>query len=313
MKQGCAPITRQSIRTLPSFGVSSRTGDGMDALSDYLAGQIRRAKEGNPAKEESAGDDTDATGKGDAVVMCLAMPMKINTIDGAYAQCETGGLSQDIRVDFNHGSETRRLHHGPRGVCHRKNVKKRKRLKISRFLRKSKMLYENWFKNPGDVDLILQKIREYSDKTGPIRLMEVCGTHTMSIARSGIKSILPENVQLLSGPGCPVCVTPANMIDMILALSRQSEILIASYGDLLRVPGSARGDSLLKRRAEGGNVESVYSPVDALRLAGEHPDKEVVFLGVGFETTAPGTAACILEAASRRLTNFSVLCLVETD
>ena len=173
------------------------------------------------------------------------------------------------------------------------------------------MLYENWFKNPGDVDLILQKIREYSDKTGPIRLMEVCGTHTMSIARSGIKSILPENVQLLSGPGCPVCVTPANMIDMILALSRQSEILIASYGDLLRVPGSARGDSLLKRRAEGGNVESLYSPVDALRLAGEHLDKEVVFLGVGFETTAPGTAACILEAASRRLTNFSVLCLLK--
>ena len=77
------------------------------------------------------------------------------------------------------------------------------------------MLYENWFKNPGNVDLILQKIREHSDKTGPIRLMEVCGTHTMSIARSGIKSILPENVQLLSGPGCPVCVTPANMIDMI--------------------------------------------------------------------------------------------------
>ena len=173
------------------------------------------------------------------------------------------------------------------------------------------MLYENWFKNPGNVDLILQKIREHSDKTGPIRLMEVCGTHTMSIARSGIKSILPENVQLLSGPGCPVCVTPANMIDMILALSRQSEILIASYGDLLRVPGSVRGDSLLKRRAEGGNVESLYSPVDALRLAGEHPDKEVVFLGVGFETTAPGTAACILEAASRRLTNFSVLCLLK--
>lgn len=173
------------------------------------------------------------------------------------------------------------------------------------------MLYENWFKNPGDVDLILQKIREYSDKTGPIRLMEVCGTHTMSIARSGIKSILPENVQLLSGPGCPVCVTPANMIDMILALSRQPEIVIASYGDLLRVPGSAQGDSLLKRRAEGGNVESVYSPVDALRLAGEHPDKEVIFLGVGFETTAPGTAACILEAASRRLTNFSVLCLLK--
>lgn len=173
------------------------------------------------------------------------------------------------------------------------------------------MLYENWFKNPGDVPLLLEKIAGYSQKTGPIRLMEVCGTHTMSIARSGIKSILPENVQLLSGPGCPVCVTPANIIDMILSLSKRKEILIASYGDLLRVPGSIQGESLLKRRAGGANVESVYSPMDALQLAEDHPEKEVVFLGVGFETTAPGTAACILEAAARRLQNFSVLCLLK--
>lgn len=173
------------------------------------------------------------------------------------------------------------------------------------------MLYEKWFKNPGDVPILLEKIADYSKKTGSIRLMEVCGTHTMSIARSGIKSILPKNIQLLSGPGCPVCVTPANIIDMILSLSERKEILITSYGDLLRVPGSVRGDSLLKRRAEGGNIESVYSPVDALQLAENHPEKEVIFLGVGFETTAPGTAACILEAAARRLTNFSVLCLLK--
>lgn len=173
------------------------------------------------------------------------------------------------------------------------------------------MLYEKWFKNPGDVPLLLEKIADYSKKTGSIRLMEVCGTHTMSIARSGIKSILPKNIQLLSGPGCPVCVTPANIIDMILSLSERKEILITSYGDLLRVPGSVQGDSLLKRRAEGGNIESVYSPVDALQLAENHPEKEVIFLGVGFETTAPGTAACILEAAARRLMNFSVLCLLK--
>ena len=135
------------------------------------------------------------------------------------------------------------------------------------------MLYENWFKNPGDAPLLLEKIAGYSQKTGPIRLMEVCGTHTMSIARSGIKSILPENVQLLSGPGCPVCVTPANIIDMILSLSKRKEILIASYGDLLRVPGSIQGESLLKRRAGGANVESVYSPMDALQLAEDHPKK----------------------------------------
>ena len=173
------------------------------------------------------------------------------------------------------------------------------------------MLYDRWFKNPEDVPLILEKIRKYSDRTGPIRLMEVCGTHTMSIARSGIRSILPENVQLLSGPGCPVCVTPANMIDMVLDLSQQPGVLITSYGDLLRVPGSKHGDSLLSRRALGGKVESVYSPMDAVRIAEEHPDTEVIFLGVGFETTAPGTAACIQEAAARNVENFSVLSLMK--
>ena len=173
------------------------------------------------------------------------------------------------------------------------------------------MLYENSFKQPQDVPLLLEKIRRYSDQSGPIRLMEICGTHTMAIARTGVKSILPENVTLLSGPGCPVCVTPTGVIDAILALSQRPNTLIASYGDLLRVPGSTQGDSLLKRRAGGGNVMSVYSPMEAIRLAEEHPDAEVVFLGVGFETTAPGTAACILEAASRKLANFSVLCLLK--
>ena len=173
------------------------------------------------------------------------------------------------------------------------------------------MLYENSFKQPQDVPLLLEKIRRYSDQSGPIRLMEICGTHTMAIARTGVKSILPENVTLLSGPGCPVCVTPTGVIDAILSLSQRPDTLIASYGDLLRVPGSTQGDSLLKRRAGGGNVMSVYSPMEAIRLAEEHPDAEVVFLGVGFETTAPGTAACILEAASRELANFSVLCLLK--
>ena len=173
------------------------------------------------------------------------------------------------------------------------------------------MLYDRWFKNPENVPLILEKIRKYSDRTGPIRLMEICGTHTMSIARSGIRSILPENIQLLSGPGCPVCVTPANTIDMVLDLSQQSGVLITSYGDLLRVPGSKHGDSLLSRRALGGKVESVYSPMDAVRIAEEHPDTEVIFLGVGFETTAPGTAACIQETATRNVGNFSVLSLLK--
>lgn len=173
------------------------------------------------------------------------------------------------------------------------------------------MLCDSYFKNPGDVSLFLEKIRKYSDRTGPVRLMEICGTHTMAIARSGLKSILPENVQLLSGPGCPVCVTPSNMIDLALDLSQKPGVLIASYGDLLRVPGSLRGDSLLKRRASGGNIQSVYSPADAVQIAREHPEMEIIFLGVGFETTAPGTAACILEAASEGLKNFSVLSLLK--
>lgn len=173
------------------------------------------------------------------------------------------------------------------------------------------MLCDSYFKNPKDAPVLLQKIEEYSRRTGTIRLMEICGTHTMAIAKSGIKSVLPENVRLLSGPGCPVCVTPSNMIDMILDLSQRPDVLIASYGDLLRVPGSSQGDSLLNRRALGGQTQSVYSPMDALKLAQENPCTEVIFLGVGFETTAPGTAACILEAASQDIRNFSVLCLLK--
>ena len=173
------------------------------------------------------------------------------------------------------------------------------------------MLYNSYFKNPKDVPLLLEKIEKYTEQTGPVRLMEICGTHTMAIARSGIRSILPDNVQLLSGPGCPVCVTPSNMIDMILDLSQRPGVLITSYGDLLRVPGSSQGDSLLTRRAAGSRVESVYSPMDALKIAEEQPETEVIFLGVGFETTAPGTAACILEASARNLENFSVLCLLK--
>ena len=141
---------------------------------------------------------------------------------------------------------------------------------------------------------------------GEIRLMEVCGTHTMSIAAAGIKSMLPPNVQLLSGPGCPVCVTPPQVIDAVLELAMEKDVLITSYGDMLRVPGSRPGDSLLRRRALGAKVETVYSPVDAVALAAQHPEKQVVFLGVGFETTAPGTAAAVLTAQEQGLQNFTV-------
>ena len=147
---------------------------------------------------------------------------------------------------------------------------------------------------------------------GPVKLMEVCGTHTMAIARAGIRSVLPGNVELLSGPGCPVCVTPAEVIDAVLDLAMDPGVILASYGDMLRVPGSRPGDSLQRRRALGARVELVYSPVDAIEIAKQNPAKEVVFLGVGFETTAPGTAAAVLTARDQGVKNFSVWSMLKT-
>lgn len=144
------------------------------------------------------------------------------------------------------------------------------------------------------------------------KLMEVCGTHTMAIARAGIKSLLPDGVQLISGPGCPVCVTPAEVIDSVLDLAADSRVIIATYGDMVRVPGSVPGDSLQRRRALGAQVEIVYSATDAVELAKARPDREVVFIGVGFETTAPGTAAAVLTAAEQKVGNFSVWSMLKT-
>ena len=151
---------------------------------------------------------------------------------------------------------------------------------------------------------ILEAIRELEPQ--PVKLMEVCGTHTMAIAKAGIKTLLPESVELLSGPGCPVCVTPPGVIDQILDLAMEPKIILASYGDMLRVPGSTPEDSLLRRRALGARVEIVYSPMDAIEIAKAHPEKEVVFLGVGFETTAPGTAAAVRFAREQGVKNFSI-------
>ena len=139
----------------------------------------------------------------------------------------------------------------------------------------------------------------------PIRLMEVCGTHTVSIFRSGIRSLLPETVSLLSGPGCPVCVTAQKEIDAFIKLAREPDTIVATFGDLIRVPGS--GSSLQREKADGADVRIVYSTFDALTLARQNPDKRVVFLGVGFETTAPTVAAAILAAGQQELDNFSVI------
>ncbi|MCR5302985.1 MAG: hydrogenase formation protein HypD [Lachnospiraceae bacterium] len=154
--------------------------------------------------------------------------------------------------------------------------------------------------------------KEHKSRDGIIRLMEVCGTHTMAIARNGIKSLLPPGVKLISGPGCPVCVTPPQVVDAVLGLSElECRPVIATYGDMIRVPGSRPGDTLMKRRALGADVRIVYSPVDAVELAEKERDRQVIFLGAGFETTAPGTAAAIGAAADRGLKNFTVFSMLK--
>lgn len=139
----------------------------------------------------------------------------------------------------------------------------------------------------------------------PVRFMEVCGTHTVAICRHGIRDLLPESITLTSGPGCPVCVTSTGEIDTFIAAARKPNVIIATFGDLMRVPGSS--STLLQEKSQGADVRMVYSPLDALDLARKHPDKLVVFLSVGFETTTPTVAAAILTAAEENRANFTIL------
>jgi hydrogenase expression/formation protein HypD len=138
----------------------------------------------------------------------------------------------------------------------------------------------------------------------PVRLMELCGTHTMSVFRNGIRSVLPETITLVSGPGCPVCVTPQNEIDAFIALSMIDNVIITTFGDLMRVPGTQ--SSLQREKAKGKDIRVVYSSLDALNIANQNPDRNVVFLGVGFETTAPTIAASIGMAKEKKISNFHV-------
>jgi len=143
--------------------------------------------------------------------------------------------------------------------------------------------------------------------TGKWTLMEFCGTHTVTIFRHGLKTLLPDNLKLVSGPGCPVCVTSRADIDRIIALCDVPSAVIATYGDMIKVPGSRM--NLSERRARGADVRVVYSSYDALALARRHPDRKVFFIGIGFETTAPSTAAAVIKAAETGLDNFHVLSL----
>jgi hydrogenase expression/formation protein HypD len=136
-------------------------------------------------------------------------------------------------------------------------------------------------------------------------LMEICGGQTHSIIKNGLDQLLPDEIELVHGPGCPVCVTPLELIDKALAIASQPDVIFTSYGDMLRVPGSQA--DLFSVRAQGGDVRVVYSPLDALKIAQENPDKEVVFFAIGFETTAPANVMSILQAEQLKVINYSIL------
>src|SRR6188508_3021003 len=139
--------------------------------------------------------------------------------------------------------------------------------------------------------------------TRPWTLMEVCGGQTHSIVKHGVDRLLPENIELVHGPGCPVCVTPLEQIDRALAIASRPDVIFTSYGDMLRVPGSTK--DLFAIRAQGGNVRIVYSPLEAVQIAEANPDEQVVFFAIGFETTAPANAMAVLQAKNKNIQNFS--------
>jgi hydrogenase expression/formation protein HypD len=165
------------------------------------------------------------------------------------------------------------------------------------------MKYLDEFSNPDLAARLLDQI--HAATTRPWAIMEVCGGQTHSIIRHGIDQLLPDDVEMIHGPGCPVCVTPLEIIDRALAIAARPEVIFCSFGDMLRVPGSSR--DLFQIKSEGGDVRVVYSPLDALMLARENPDKEVVFFGIGFETTAPANAMTVYQAKRMGVPNFSLL------
>ena len=165
------------------------------------------------------------------------------------------------------------------------------------------MKYLDEFRDPVVAKKILDEIHAIT--TQPWVIMEICGGQTHSIIRNGIDQVLPKEIELVHGPGCPVCVTPLEIIDKAIEIAGQPDVIFTSFGDMLRVPGSHK--DLFMVRSEGGDVRTVFSPLESLKIARENPDKEVVFFAVGFETTAPGNAMAVAQAAKEGLTNFSEL------
>lgn len=167
------------------------------------------------------------------------------------------------------------------------------------------MRFIDEYRDPGTIDGLAREVERLAAGR-QYKFMEVCGGHTHAIYKHGLQDLLPPNIELVHGPGCPVCVIPMGRIDDAIALASQPEVIFTTYGDMMRVPSST--GSLLDAKADGADVRFVYSPLDALRLAREHPDRRVVFFAVGFETTAPSTAATLLRAEQDGVRNFSVFC-----
>lgn len=166
------------------------------------------------------------------------------------------------------------------------------------------MRFLDEYRNEADAQKYVQAIHRLV--TRPWALMEICGGQTHTLIKSGIDQMLPAEVTMIHGPGCPVCVTPLELIDRAIAIARRPEVILTSFGDMLRVPGSHT--DLLSVKAQGGDVRMVYSPLDAVKLAQKNPDRQVVFFAVGFETTAPGNAMAVRLAQELKLENFSILC-----
>ena len=157
-----------------------------------------------------------------------------------------------------------------------------------------------------DPEIVKQYLSEiHAETKQPWTLMEICGGQTHSLVKNGILDMLPEKITMVHGPGCPVCVTPVSVIDEAIWLASQPGVILCSFGDMLRVPGSRK--SLLEVKAEGGDVRMVYSPLEAVELAKQNPDKQVVFFAVGFETTAPANALSVVHAAKQKIENYSIL------
>lgn len=165
------------------------------------------------------------------------------------------------------------------------------------------MKYLDEFRDPAVAQKLFAQIRQLTTRKWV--MMEVCGGQTHSIIRNGIDQLLPEQIELVHGPGCPVCVTPLEMIDKALAIAARPGVIFCSFGDMLRVPGSQK--DLFRIKSEGGDVRVVYSPLDALNIARQNPEKEVVFFGIGFETTAPANAMAVFQARKQGIKNFSML------